>query len=157
MPWGVLGVLGYPWRTPRDVLGAAMGVPGGLSARLREVLRVPWRHVGFACGVLAVLKIDEKPSVSVVFPPTKDPWATLGRHASVSGFFFGLVGCFLRSLGAPWRQLGSPWDQHGPLWEHLGGPSAITNIVGCTWKVPRSQRAPRHRDFGEVVTASGYR
>ena len=29
VPWGVLGVLGYPWRAPRDVLGGAMGVLGG--------------------------------------------------------------------------------------------------------------------------------
>ena len=41
VPWGVLGVLGYPWRAPRDVLGGAMGVLGAPLGHLWECLRVP--------------------------------------------------------------------------------------------------------------------
>ena len=41
VPWDVLGVLGYPWRGPWDVLGGAMGVLGAPLGHLWECLRVP--------------------------------------------------------------------------------------------------------------------
>ena len=136
VPWGVLGVLGYPWRAPRDVLGGAMGVLGGPLGHLWESLRVPWGHLGSACGALAVLKIIEKP---VLFLCYFQVWGTLGRHLSVSGLFFGVVGCSLgvigRSSGVLGRSLGVPWASLRALGVALG-------VLGFSWRVPTGSQGP---------------
>ena len=77
--WDVLEV-------PGVALGSAAGRPWSTAGvlvsswnHLGEVGRVPWKPFGSACGTLAMLQINEKPLVFVVFPAVGDTWASLGR------------------------------------------------------------------------------
>ena len=77
--WDVLEV-------PGVALGSAAGRPWSTTGilvsswnHLGEVGRVPWKPFGSACATLAMLQINEKPLVFVVFPAVGDTRATRGR------------------------------------------------------------------------------
>ena len=111
-----------------------MGVLGAPLGQFWECLRVPWGHLGPACGALAVLKIIEKQCVFIAFPAMGDPWATLerpwfvlwgcwvlfGGHWALLGVILGLHGIIMDLFGSGWGSLG----HDGPLWGHPGGPLA---------------------------------
>ena len=77
--WDVLDV-------PGVALGSAAGRPWSTAGvlvsswnHLGELGRVPWKPFGSACATLAMLQINEKPLIFVVFPGVGDTWATRGR------------------------------------------------------------------------------
>jgi len=93
-----------------------MGVLGAPLGHLWECLRVPWGHLGSACGALPVLKIIEKQNVFVAFPAMGEPWATLER------LWFVLWGRWVL-FGGPWAV---PWSPRALL----GGPLGILDGLG---------------------------
>ena len=117
-----------------------MGVFGGPLGHFWESLRVPWGHLGCACGALAVLKIIEKPLVFVVFPAMGDPWATLGRLGRLLwgrwvpfGGHWALLASSWLSMGSSWTSLGASGrslGHHEPRWMHLEGPSVTMSPPG---------------------------
>jgi len=96
-----------------------MGVLGGPLGHLWESLRVPWGHLGSACGALAVLKIIEKP---LVFSAMGDPWVTLERLWFVLWGRWVLFGGHWALLRSPRALLGGPLGILEGLGRRFGGP-----------------------------------
>ena len=99
-----------------------MGVLGGPLGHLWESLRVPWGHLGSACGALAVLKIIEKQLVFIAFPVMGDPWATLERLWFVLWGRWVLFGGHWALLRSPRALLGGPLGILEGLGRRFGGP-----------------------------------
>ena len=114
-----------------------MGVLGGSFGHLWESLRVPWDHLGSACGALAVLKIIGKLLVSIVFPAMGHAWPTLEHLWFVLWGRWVLFGAPWTLLRSPRALLGVPLGIHEGLgrrlrspWGPLDGPKELTGAIG---------------------------
>ena len=87
-----------------------MGVLGGPLGHLWESLRVPWGHLGSACGALAVLKIIEKPLVFIVF-------SVIGRTGRARG---GLLRALEGALAGAWGASAVSWESLGCVRKRMG-------------------------------------